>query len=204
MLIKSKIDGREWIWIRIPKTAGRAYSEIFNHDEGHSHLSYQQSIEKYGNVGRAFSVVRNPTDRLKSGIMHDIEDFEWNNPGVSFPDWMTDINSLCDLFFKAVDKNCIIKDEISYIKILKDASMMSEVLKTQCSAVHHPDVKIFKYENLQEFNEWIENTLGYDVKRITINGASNYQKYNWLDFSNPRFIELCKVLYKHDYDVYGY
>ena len=204
MLVKSLVNGSEWIWIRIPKTASRAYRCVFNFDEGHSHLSYHESIIKYGNVNKAFSVVRNPVDRLKSGITHDIEEFEFHNPNTPFPDWMMDINLLCDLFFRAVGENCVTKDIMSYTKIMNDAGMMAEVLKTQCSAVNYPEVKVFRYENLQEFNNWIVDALGHKTTCVEVNGASNYEKYNWLDFSNPQFIELCKLIYKEDYEVFGY
>lgn len=204
MKIKSLIDDSEWIWIRIPKTATRAYREVFNLAEGHSHLSYHESIEKYGNIKKAFSVIRNPVNRLKSGIIHDIEEFDFHNSGVKFPEWMMDIDLLCDTFLEAVGKNCQIINYNEYKKIIADASLMCEVLKTQCSAVNHPEVKIFRYENLQEFNGWIQNTLGFNTSHIGINGASNYEKYNWLDFSNPRFTDLCKLIYKEDYEVYGY
>lgn len=204
MIVRSLVDNSEWIWIRIPKTASRAYRCVFDFNEGHSHLSYTDSIFKYGNVGKAFSVVRDPVQRLKSGITHDIEQFEFDNPNVPFPSWMMDINLLCDLFFEAIGENCKIKNEKTYVDIIQDADMMCEVLKTQCSAVNHPEVKVFRYENLEEFNNWITNTLGYKTICFEVNGASNYKKYNWLDFSNPRFAELCRIIYKEDYEVYGY
>ncbi len=57
MLVKSLVDGQDWIWIRVPKTATRAYRPIFQmHNDVHTHLSYKESIKIYGDVGRAFSV----------------------------------------------------------------------------------------------------------------------------------------------------
>jgi hypothetical protein len=220
MIVKSLVDNSEWIWIRIPKTATRAYRAIFaeGDDQLHTHFSYKESVEIYGNVGRAFTVIRNPIDRLKSGIIHDVDEFqriyrdipypEYQNAlptdGIPYPDWMLDINLLCDLFFEAVDENCKVKNQKVYDKLMWEAGMMAEVLKTQASAVNYPEVKVFRYENLAEFNVWIKESLGLDTTKVPINGPSDYVKYNWLDFTSPRFIELAKVLYKEDYEVYGY
>ena len=204
MLVRSLIDDSDWTWIRIPKTASRAYRCVFDFNEGHSHLSYKDSISKYGGTGKAFSVVRNPVNRLKSGIIHDVEDFEIWRKGEPFPEWMLDINVLCDLFFEALDENCKIKNLNKYNSILHDAGMMAEVLKTQANVINYPEVKIFKYENLSEFNDWIEKTLGISTMCLKVTDPSNFAKYNWLDFSNPRFTELCKYIFKEDYEVYGY
>lgn len=205
MIITSSVDGLDWIWIRIPKTATRAYRIILDMgNEPHTHWSYKESIEQYGDVGRAFSVIRNPLTRFKSGITHDIDEFKRIYPDKEYPDWMLDINVLCDLFFNILDENCKIKNEDMYRKLVSEAGMMCEVLKTQCSAVNHPEVQIFRYENLQEFNTWIEATLGFDTTRVVVNGASDYEKYNWLDFNNPRFEELSRMVYKEDYEVFGY
>lgn len=205
MLVKSLVDGQDWIWIRVPKTATRAYRLVFRmSDEAHTHLSYKQSIELYRNTERAFSVVRNPVDRLKSGITHDIDEFKKIYPYRQYPSWMLDIELLCDVFFNILGENCRIKNPLAYHALSWEAGMMAEVLKTQSSAVNYPEVKVFRYENLQEFNEWIKNTLGLDASYIEVNGASDYNRYNWLDFSNPRFTELCKLIYKEDYEVYGY
>lgn len=205
MLIKSLVDGQEWIWIRIPKTATRAYRLIFEmNNDAHTHLSYKESIEKYGNIERAFSVVRNPVDRLKSGITHDIDEFKKIYPNRQYPSWMMNIELLCDVFFNILGENCKIKNQPAYTALSWEAGMMAEVLKTQCSAVNYPEVKVFKYENLTQFNEWIESTLGFNTTQVVVNGASDYEKYNWLDFTNPRFTELCKMIYKEDYEVFGY
>jgi hypothetical protein len=205
MLVKSLVDGQDWIWIRVPKTATRAYRQVFQmSNDAHTHLSYKESIKIYGDVGRAFSVVRNPVDRLKSGITHDIDEFKRIYPHRQYPSWMLDIELLCDVFFNILGENCTIKNPLAYHVLSWEAGMMAEVLKTQSSAVNYPEVKVFRYENLQEFNDWIKNTLGLDASHVEINGASDYGKYNWLDFSNPRFTELCKLIYKEDYEVYGY
>jgi hypothetical protein len=219
MIVKSLIDNSDWIWIRIPKTATRAYRGILEvTEDSHTHLSYQESIKIYGNVGKAFSVIRNPVDRLKSGIIHDVDEFknicrtipypEYQNispnEDIPYPNWMLDINVLCDVFFEALDENCKVKNEEVYKKIVWEAGMMAEVLKTQASAVNYPEVKVFRYENLDQFNGWIEGTLGRSTKDLKKDGASDYEKYNWLDFTNPRFTELCKMIYKEDYEVYGY
>lgn len=205
MIVKSLVTGLDWIWIRIPKTATRAYRSIFPMgNEPHTHWSYRESIEKYGDIGRAFSVVRNPVNRLKSGITHDIDEFKTIYPDKPYPDWMLDIEVLCDVFFDMMGENCTVKNQPLYDKLVWEAGMMCEVLKTQCSAVNYPEVKVFHYENLNEFNTWITNTLGLYAANIQVSGASDYTKYNWLDFSNPRFTELCKLIYKEDYEVYGY
>lgn len=205
MLVKSLVDGQDWIWIRVPKTATRAYRPVFQmSNEAHTHWSYKQSIELYGNTERAFSVVRNPVDRLKSGITHDIDEFKKIYPYRQYPSWMLDIELLCDVFFNILGENCTIKNPLAYHALSWEAGMMAEVLKTQSSAVNYPEVKVFRYENLQEFNDWIKNTLGFDASYVEVNGASDYNRYNWLDFSNPRFTELCKLIYKEDYEVYGY
>ena len=219
MIVKSLIDNSDWIWIRIPKTATRAYRSIFDaDDEEHRHYSYRESIDVYGDVGRAFSVIRNPVDRLKSGITHDIDEFkricreipypEYQNvpltEDIPYPDWMLDSDVLCDVFFEAVGENCKVKNQKVYDKLMWEAGMMAEVLKTQVSAVNYPEVKVFRFENLNEFNTWIESSLGRSTRDLQKSGVSDYEKYNWLDFSNPRFTELCKLIYKEDYEVYGY
>ena len=72
MKVQSKIDGKNWLWVNVPKTASTAVMRTFFPSMGineQQHNSYEELIQAYGNLD-AFTTVRHPVTRFKSALNH--------------------------------------------------------------------------------------------------------------------------------------
>ena len=67
----------------------------------------------------------------------------------------------------------------------------------------YPPVKIFRYEQLEEFNDWIESTLGYNTQHIEKYNSSA-DELQHIDFENPKLIKTVERLFYDDYKVFNY
>jgi hypothetical protein len=70
--------------------------------------------------------------------------------------------------------------------------------------MYHPKVSWFKYENIEKFNEWIINTLDYDVSLLSRENQSVKKILSNLNFSDPKFIETVENMFYDDYKVLDY
>jgi len=116
-----------------------------------------------------------------------------------------------DFFYKALygifNKNCQYKN--TYDELAEDliysgngSSGFFASFRTQTEMAYHPKVKIFKYENISEFNNWIENTLGYDVSKLEIIHKS--ETFTSINTNTNRFKELIEYLFHDDFKLFGY
>jgi len=121
-----------------------------------------------------------------------------------------------DFFYKTLyeifNKNCQYKN-IQYknihddlaedlIRSGKGSGGFFALFRTQTEMAYHPKVKIFKYENISEFNNWIENTLGYDVSKLETRNKS--ETFTSINTNTNRFKELVEYLFHDDFKLFGY
>jgi len=210
-------DGREWIWIKIPKTGTQAYRAVFFPEIPYTalqtHLPWSHiSLALSDPIG--FTVVRNPLTRFKSAIGHitaskahlDIQ-FEDTEDLVTFfesfeeslhlqfsedfsPTWGKE-------HFQLATLNC----ERCGIWI---PGFIHALLKPQIVWAYHPKVRTFKYEHLEEFNSFVKDDLGYDLSLLQRRNVTKTTGIDHLNFNDPRVVALVKRLYAMDYEAFQY
>ena len=222
MVLTSLRDNKQYFWIKVPRTATQAFSKFFTQytskepgipEDIHSHFSYLELKEMYKQQLPAVSVVRHPVSRFKS-IIYYLADRHINTQSSAKLLWES--TESCVNFLNMVfDRNCELKgasipsvfldtDVSEFIPIRNFINATHSFFKTQAEYVYHPKVKIFHYEKLNEFIEWIDTSLGYDVSKISrFNASTNTTRVN-VDFNHPEFIKTIENLYYIDYKVFGY
>jgi len=251
MIIQSKITGKKYQWIRVPRTATISYSELFfplaktNVSIFHSHTKYNQfSIcEKCVNEEKmnldAFTMVRNPVDRFISSIyfmayrremssqfnnitqeinrycefcgsLHPIiVEYHQKDSPINFFEFYKNEEIFYQFFYDNFNKNCELKYGIDLYSIFdtSDISLISSFFKTQVHWAYHPKVKIFRYEEIDKFNNWIEETLGYDTSQLIHVNASYKKELSSvinIDFTTDKFKKLVKHLFYDDFRYFNY
>ncbi len=176
-------------------------------------FSYLELKEMYKQQLAAVSVVRHPVSRFKS-IIYYLADRHINTQSSARLLWES--TESCVNFLNMVfDRNCELKgasipsifldtDVSEFIPIRNFINATHSFFKTQAEYAYHPKVKIFHYEKLNEFIEWIDTSLGYDVSKISRFNASVHTNRVNVDFNHPEFIKTIENLYYIDYKVFGY
>lgn len=222
MVLTSLCDNKEYFWIKVPRTATQAFSKFFTQytskepgipEDIHSHFSYLELQEMYQRQLPAVSVVRHPVLRFKS-IIHYLADRHPNTQSSAKLLWES--TESCVNFLNTVfDRNCKLKgasipsifldtDVSEFIPIRNFINATNSFFKTQAEYAYHPKVKIFHYEELDEFIKWIDTSLGYDVSKLSkFNASVQNNKIN-VDFEDSEFIKTIENLYYIDYKVFGY
>lgn len=110
-----------------------------------------------------------------------------------------------DFAYSYLDKNCMLKSGYTWDTILQTESpgLVSTMFKTQTFFIYHPKVKIFKYENLEEFNTWIEHTLGYSTNTLGTLNSSKDTQLN-IDVTTKKFKDLVRYLFHDDFKLFDY
>jgi len=222
MVLTSLLDNKQYFWIKVPRTATQAFSKFFTlyvpkepgiPDDIHSHFSYLELKEMYQQQLPAVSVVRHPVSRFKS-IIYYLADRHPNTQSSAKLLWQS--TESCVNFLNTVfDRNCELKGaSISSIFLDTDVTEVTPIrnfinatasfFKTQAEYAYHPKVKIFHYEKLNEFIEWIDTSLGYDTSKIHRFNASVESTQINVDFNHPEFVKTIENLYYIDYKVFGY
>lgn len=200
----------KYIWIKVPRTASKSYSDLFfanyNPKTSHFHIPFAQINSKYKNIP-GFAVVRHPVTKFISGLKYITNHLIGNSLNsdydVKIP--LDSIKTLCDFLNNNFEMNCNLLN-ISLCKIFntKDDIIISSFFKTQANYCYHPKVKVFHYENLGEFNYWIEDVLGYDTSNIKKIGSEEKNYLTHLNFKDPYFIKTVEKLFYIDYKVFNY
>lgn len=208
MVVKSLISDEKYIWIRIPRTASKTYGKVFFPDGNyeHKHSNYYHEAYTYGEMN-AFSVVRHPYTRFVSSIkfMMKQQKLKGKVDRFNFTIPCTNTQILCDFFEDNLEKlkNCF--SNIDYHEVFR--TMNTDFVKLFFIPQHHyagfAPVKIFKYEELSKFNEWIETKLGYDTSKTEVFNSSA-DELQHIDFQNPRLIKVVQRLFYDDYKVFDY
>jgi hypothetical protein len=247
MVITSKINNEIYQWIRIPRTATIAYSNLFSNDssseldypKGHTHYKYNQfsrckhCIEIPDLNLPAFTMVRFPVDRFISSIhflvgrqldnfvpkkMYTLcdmcQEYILSEPknrtaSLDFFKFYKDEKIFYEFFYDNFNKNCEPKHGLDFYKIFEviDNSLVSSFFYTQVYWAYHPKVKIFKYEEISKFNNWIEENLGYDTSQLTHINASRKKELSDavnIDFTTDKFKKLVKHLFYDDFRYFNY
>ena len=227
MLITSKIDGKKWLWINVPKTASTAVMRTFfpsmevNQQE---HQTYKHLIQMHGSFD-AFTTVRNPITRFKSALNHTLNVCVCGRCKISdspvdkidviyFLSDMLKLKSQRSDFFRAVYMNGESDYQMNVAKIMEHRfrqylvpsgvnCLRIPAYVSQTFILDGPQDKlhIFQYENLQNLSEFIQNKLGYTFNNII------YRKYTdklGVDFLDPTLLDLLHELYREDYDNFNY
>jgi hypothetical protein len=180
-----------------------------------------------------FSLVRNPINRFISslyfvagrkiiGMVPDkmyrlceickeytlIDNIEKHSP-LDFIEFYKDENTFYEFFYDNFNKNCEPKTGLDLHKIfdVNNISLISSFFQTQVYWAYHPKVKIFKYEEISKFNNWIEENLGYDTSKLTHINASRKKELSDVinvDFTTDKFKKLVKHLFYDDFRYFNY
>jgi len=212
-IISSKNSELKFWWIKIPRTGTYAYSRLFGlynsemlYQPKHTHESYRQlqDIEKLP----AFTVVRNPVDRLFSSLSHYLHLQERCRQG----NCLYESNTVCAWHSTDIPVDSV---EVMYkffteyatrdmMDVKAQIIFSDNIFRSQTWYAYHPKVKIFRYENITEFNDWISTTLGYDVSPLQrINETQPRFLYN-IDKQHPLFIKTAEHLYNIDFKTFNY
>jgi hypothetical protein len=114
-----------------------------------------------------------------------------------------------EFFYDNFNKNCELKAGVDYQSIFKTDGNWpgNPFFLTQVHWAYHPRVKIFKYENLTEFNDWIETEFGFNTKllrRTNVSPREALTKILNINFSDNKFNNLVKYLFYDDFSCFGY
>lgn len=227
MLITSKIDGKKWLWVNVPKTASTAVMRTFfpymevNQQE---HQTYEHLIQMHGALD-AFTTIRNPITRFKSALNHTLNVCVCGRCKITdrpidkidiirFLSDMLKLKSQQKHFFRTVymngesdyQMNVARSMETRFSKYLIPNGincLRIPAYVSQTFILNGPQDKlhIFRYENLQELSGFIKTTLGYDMDNTV------YRKYPnklGVDFMDPTLLDLLHELYREDYDNFNY
>jgi hypothetical protein len=110
-----------------------------------------------------------------------------------------------DFIYSHFDKNCMLKTGYHWSGVFKVElpTLITTMFNTQTFFAYHPQVRIFKYENLQEFNMWINDTLGISTSSLSKNNSSSDVQLN-IDVTTKKFKDLVKYLFHDDFKLFGY
>lgn len=228
MLITSKIDKKNWLWVNVPKTASTAVMRTFFPSmqiNQQQHNSYEELISSYG-TRDAFTTVRHPIQRFRSGLNHifsvcacgscqvNLKTLPTTLDVIYFLQDMLILKNQKDDFFRAIYKNgesdywLTIRDSIKhrfdkYLIKTTDNCLRIPFVVSQTFLLEGPkeNLRIFKYENITELSKFIKTTLGYDMD------TNVYRKYPnnlGVDFTDSTVLYLLRELYKEDFQNFNY
>jgi len=227
MLIQSKIEDKQWLWVNVPKTASTAVMRTFFpyiEINEQNHQTYNHLIKMYGSFD-AFTTIRNPITRFKSALNHTLNVCVCGECKITdrFIEKMDVIYFLSDMlklksqrkdFFRAVYMNGESDYEMNVARIMAKRFSKNIISNgilclripayvSQTFMLQGPQEKlrIFKYENLQELSGFIKNSLGYDMDNTV------YRKYPnklGVDFLDPTLLDLINELYREDFTNFNY
>ncbi len=127
----------------------------------------------------------------------------------NFFEFYKDEKVFYEFFYDNFNKNCHPKPGLNLYNIfqINNISLISSFFKTQVHWTYHPKVKIFRYEEINKFNNWIEENLGYDTSQLTHINASRKKELSDvinIDFTTDKFKKLVKHLFYDDFRYFNY
>ena len=228
MLVESKINDKKWLWVNIQKTATTSTLKTFFPEKEYN----QQSHQIYGDLVRmygyhdTFTMVRNPIDRFLSGINHlfsvceckqciiDVTRPTTTEEVILFLSDMLRLKQKTPNFFETVYRNSQNSLHLEVVNsIQKRFSRNITVGDVQCIRwpviipqhyiLHNAtNIKIFKYEQIEQFFHFVETELGYSVVQEKFRNYTN--KLSNVDVTNSTLRTLIYELHKEDFKLYGY
>ena len=211
MILKSRINDNSYAWVKIPKTATRSYSELVDNTIPHSHMPYDIITKKFGEHP-CVTVVRDPYTRFVSSMRHFFgalnaqitHPHHLNHPIYSIP--INNTTNFCNFFYKFYYKNCISFDPMVHHKIAyHNIQMYHPFFQTQTSMIRTAiNPLVFKYENLSEFNTWIETELGISTANLSHIGKIKNPTTFDIDLQSDEVKTLTRYLFEEDYVRFNY
>jgi hypothetical protein len=228
MLVESKINGKKWLWVNIQKTATTSTLKTFFPEKEYnqqSHQIYVDLVRMYG-YHDTFTMIRNPIDRFLSGINHlfsvceckqciiDVTIPTTTEEVILFLSDMLRLKQKTPNFFETAYRNSQNSLHLEVVNsIQKRFSRNITVGDVQCIRwpviipqhyiLHNAtNIKIFKYEQIEQFFHFVETELGYSVVQEKFRNYTN--KLSNVDVNNSTLRTLIYELHKEDFKLYGY
>jgi len=215
MILTSLVSGEKYFWIKVPRTATIAYQELFLkyytgdvkcevHDPArgrlHSHYSYNGLCDMYDQKLPGVTVIRHPLNKFISGL-YQLKLLSYEHKfDVPF---LKNTSSCINFLTKHFSRNCHTTADMSDL-IQADPRFSISFFHLQIYFMYHPKVTWFRYESIQDFNEWITTKLGYDISLLTRVNESNTELLAHLEFSNPEFVQVVENMFYDDYKFLQY
>lgn len=229
MLIKSKVNGKQWLWVNIPKTATTSTMKaIFPNKEYNSqeHYTFKELIQKHQDKYDVFTMVRNPYDRFMSGLNHifsvcecnkctfNLKELPTTEEVISFVADMLVLKSKTENFFDTVYKNKVNNTYLDVVKSIQKNFVRNIVIGSptcvRWSLVTPQNYilnglqygKIFRYENIDAFFNFVTYTLGYPIPTEHYRNYTN--KLVNVDITNTTLKQMIYEFHKEDFIKYNY
>lgn len=230
MLIKSKINGRRWLWINIPKTATTTTLKAIFPERDYrdqSHHTFKSLKEEYKNkYDDVFTMVRHPLDRFMSGLNHifsvcecgqckfDLKEPPTTEEVIAFLRDMLLLKTEHENFFDTVYNN---KENDLYAEVINSIqkNFKRNITINNNTCVRWPliipqsyildgldNAKIFRYENINTFFNFVTYKLGYTIPTEKYRNYSN--KLINVDTSNTTLRQFLYEFHKNDFVNYNY
>lgn len=216
MILSSLCSSEKYFWIKVPRTATMSYQGLFLkyydgdvkceiHDPAygqlHTHYPYDSLCKMYNQRLPGITLVRHPLTRFISGL-HQLKLLsEEHNFQVPF---LEDMSSCVKFLSKNFDRNCYTSTNFEDLFLEANPRITISFFHLQIYFMYHPKVTWFKYENIEDFNNWIAVNLGYDLSLLSRINESKKESLTHLDFSEPKFIEVVENMFYDDYKILGY
>lgn len=213
MIITDKTNVN-WYYIKIPRTATKSYTSLMDpafarriqankfHPQGHSPYFFLSTREPTDT--KYFTVVRNPVERFRSSLQY-MAYRRQISAGIDFTLPCDTLPNLINFFYENFDRNCVVKTKtLEEIFEVPRPWFVGTFFQTQVWWAGHPDIKVFRYENLPELNTWLSAEFNLDTRTIAHIGAVEHDVLAHLDFTDPDFIKLVEHLFYEDFQMYNY
>jgi hypothetical protein len=223
MILQSTINNNSYAWVRIPKTATRSYTKLLDTTNNDRHTEYSKIVETLDHKIPGVTVVRNPHTRLISalkhfcGVLHAQLQNPKNNNHIIRTIPTENTIKFCNFFYTNYDKNCVPRNPIMHNLTMETRinpaltfwpvriALFIPFFITQKSMIDGAiNPIIFRYENLTEFNTWIETELGIDTSKLEYIGKADTNLPFNIDLQSVEIQNLAEYLFEEDYITFGY
>lgn len=187
-------DRRKFIFIHIPKTAGKSIIQLF-HTAGACHLTYKEYEEHIGQDISSyyiFTVIRDPLDRLVSLYAYFLNGGNSSRESLEFrKNWITPYKNFNEFVCHALP--C---DEVKHNRMFLP---QAEFLLDKNGEL--PDISIIRFERLG--NDFKKVALKLSInKNLPHTNASNRKNLNL--YLSKEACEIIKKTYSEDYKLFDY
>lgn len=204
----------QWCYIKVPRTGTKAYTSLFdetfrtelknNKFYPQGHAPYSALCTTLDSSVQYFSVVRNPVDRFVSSLRYMFER-RATDPRISFLIPHDTIHNMVSFFYENFDRNCVPKGRtIPQILSSTNEWFVPTFFTMQKFFVSDSSIRVFKYENITEFNEWLTNNFTYDITKLETLDLIETDVLSNLDFTDPEFVQLAEHLFYEDFLSFNY
>ena len=199
--IITDVYGVDWCYIQIPRTASKAYTSLLNKEFADNlrnnkyypmgHAPYFMLRKTLDPSVKYFSVVRHPVLRFASSLKYIFQrQYEYIKHIIPHDNVSNIVNFLYDAF----DTN--FAPELHWF--------IPGFFKTQVFWLGNEDIKVFKYENLTLFNNWLSTDFGIDTSQLEHINSIEDNKLSHIDFTDKEFITLIENKFYEDFIAFDY